>query len=317
MRVAYIGNHVPPFSTENHVTQALRANGHRVVPFQENTPATWMKGAIVKEEPDVVMWTRTWHLPEFPQGELLRDLKAAEIPTVAYHLDRWWGLPREHQVAEEPMFQCDLVVTADGGHPERWAELGIDHVWFPPAVSAAETLRVGRPVPKVFREPLVFVGSWERYHPEWQHRQELIRWLKETYGPRFGIWPRDSRGVRGQPLADLYATAKVAVGDSCMLGPSHNYWSDRIPETLGRGAYLIHPNTPGLDDHYEPGKHLGTWDVGDWDALKAAIDWALDPAHAADVQLIREAGQAHVRATATYEVRMEQLVAVLKDRGML
>lgn len=320
MRVAYIGNFVPPHSTENHVATALRNNGHRVVPFQENAPTTWARGAILKEEPDFVLWTRTWHLPQFHQAGVLRDLRRAKIPTVAYHLDRWWGLSREHQVREEPMFRCDLVVTADGGHDDDWRKAGVEHVWFPPAVLAAETVREGHVMPRRFPEPIVFVGSWQTYHAEWSYRLKLIAWLKATYGRRFGAWPKDRRAVRGQQLVDLYTTARIVIGDSCLVpnrrGPITRYWSDRIPETLGRGGLLVHPVVEGLFDHH-PESGLLTYPLGDFDALREIIDHHSSPTGDATRESIRSRGRLHVQAHHTYEHRMTQLVDVLEKRGML
>ena len=43
-----------------------------------------------------------------------RLLREKGRPIVAFHLDRWWDLNREHQIVDEPYFRCSLVVTADG-----------------------------------------------------------------------------------------------------------------------------------------------------------------------------------------------------------
>lgn len=321
VRVAYIGNHVPPHSTENHVTQALRAIGHRVVQFQENDRRTWMPGIVVREAPDVIMWTKTWTLSEFAQRERLDEWRTLGVPTVMYHLDRWWGLGREHQVFDEPIFRCDLVCTADGGHDDDWKRAGVDHVWFPPAVSQAETQRKGRTLPRMFPEPIVFVGSTGHYHGEWEYRLQLIAWLRATYGRQFGCWPRDARSVRGQPLADLYATARVVVGDSCLCPladgtPIERYWSDRIPETLGRGGFLIHPSVGGLWESYPPAG-LVTYTLGDFATLKALIDHFLDRDNDPARQLIARTGKEHVMAHETYEVRMQRLTALLIERNMV
>jgi hypothetical protein len=44
------------------------------------------------------------------------------------------------------------------------------------------------------------------------------------------------------------------VGD-CIFAGTPNYWSDRLPETCGRGGFLLHPKVEGLDipvATYEP-----------------------------------------------------------------
>lgn len=76
------------------------------------------------------------------------------------------------------------------------------------------------------------------------------------------------------------------IGDSCFAGSPKGayYWSDRIPETLGRGGFLIHPYVDGLGrqfnllEHDEPvtydAGHLAVWDAGDWEALGDLIEWS-------------------------------------------
>lgn len=238
------------------------------------------------------------------------------IPVVGYHLDIWWGLQRQTQVDTEPFFQADMLITADGGHDDLWAEHAVNHVWFPPAVSAREA-DFGTPREEM-RSKLAFVGSWQGgYHEEHQHRHELVRFLKLNYRNICEFWPkRGEHAVRGQALRDLYASVDIATGDSCFAGSGlANYWSDRIPETLGRGGFLMHPYVPGIEAHFEPGVHFASWNAGDWDRLGEDIDYFLD--HPERREEIRHAGREHTLAHHTYDVRMNQLVDLLLERGML
>lgn len=328
LRIGYVGNFGPEHSTENHVRQALEANGHTVLQLQENDRRTWevLADPMVAAEAtvDLVLWTRTgWDWPlhtgwswEFAidmQRRALEQLRRRGVPTVGFHLDRWWGLAREHQVADEPFFTCDLVVTADGGHDDRWTAAGVNHVWMPPAVSRTEALREPRSNARTV-PPVVFVGSWRGYHDEWPYRAELIAWLQRRYRRQVGLYPRGGRAVRGQELVDLYRKATVVVGDSCLAGGATRYWSDRIPETVGRGGFLVHPMVEGLAEHFGP-EHLATYDLGDWDQLGAIIDHHL--AHPELAAATAAAGREHVLAHHTYERRMEQLMAEATDQGLL
>jgi hypothetical protein len=103
--VGYIGNFRPPHSTENHVREALRTLGFRVVTFQEDA-CNWATLAADAESEgcEAVLWTRTWSVPGNPQHAALDGLRAAGIPTVGYHLDRWWGLDREVRSAGNRSF---------------------------------------------------------------------------------------------------------------------------------------------------------------------------------------------------------------------
>lgn len=307
-RVMFIGNFGPAHSTENHLRRAMESHGWTVEQAQENDPATWRRSD--QGEFDFVLWTRTWHLPEFDQLGFLDRCRDLGVPTVAYHLDRWWGLEREHQVTDEPYFAVDLVITADGGHADEWASLFIEHVWFPPAVLGAEASIDGRLRPE-YESPVAFVGSHHQYHGEWPYRMELVAWLGRQYRRVIRFWPQGP-AIRGQDLNDLYASTKVVVGDSCLVAPSNNYWSDRVPETTGRGGFLIHPETPGL---VEAHPHLVTYPVGDFVRLKELIDHYVRN----DEERIEIArlNRAHTLEHHTYERRVAQLEALMTKLGFL
>lgn len=324
MKIAYIGNVGPdsaPHSTENHIARALETLGVKVHPIHEQRFAWSMQG--IPGDVDLVLWTHTHGFaPRKTHGgqwRLLEGLRARGVPSVGVHLDRWWDLDREPQVREEPFFRVDYLATADGGNDDRFAALGIEHHWFPPGVSAAEC-EPGTYRPELASD-IAFVGSWHGgYHRESRHRHELVEWLRTTYGDRCRFWPAlGEPAVRGEDLRDLYASVKVLVGDSCFSGDPRGrfYASDRLPESLGRGGLLVHPDTEGVTDGtlYTSGEHLLTWPAWDWDALRAQIDGAL-----ADEMLRRRvstAGREHVLEHHTYERRMADLLADLAERGLI
>lgn len=323
MRCAYLGNLGPdsaPHSTENHIARALEAASVTVERHHEQRFG-WSKRAV--GDVDFVVWTHTHGFApprtHGAQWRFLEGMRQRGIPTVGLHLDRWWDLDRESQVREEPFFRVDHLATADGGNDDRFAALGIEHHWFPPGISEPEC------APGTFRPELAsdvaFVGSWQGgYHRESKHRYELVQWLRDTYGDRCRFWPAPGEhAVRGSALRDLYASVKVLVGDSCFSGDPRGvkYSSDRIPESLGRGGLLVHPDTPGVTDGtlYTAGEHLLTWPAYDWDALRETIDGAL-----ADDGLrarVSAAGRAHVLANHSYERRVEQLLKTLAEQGLI
>ena len=287
--------------TENHVRQAFERNGHTVIPLQENTPQPWSEPV----DADLVLSTRTgWDWSE-ACGWSQEEAWSNSTPSLSacatrahrrsgFHLDRWWGLDREHQIFDEPFFRCDLMCTADGGHDDQWQLAGINHVWMPPGVSLAECEREPVPRPEYARQPVVWVGSWQHYHPEWVgYRRQLIDTLRRHFRRRFGIYPRGGKAIRGQALRDLYAQALVIVGDSCLVGGATHYLSDRVPESLGRGGFLLHPWVEGvMDEVYTDGEHLVTWQLGEWGRLIELCDYYLR--HDGEREEIRQAGRAHV-----------------------
>lgn len=310
MRIVYIGNHRHAHCTEVHVTASLRGLGHTVYPVQENRlPWRTLPRIVSRQRADLLLWTRTWDVDRGAATAALASLRRAGIPTVSFHLDRWWGLDREFMVHEMPFFRTDHVFTADGGRDEAWAAAGVNHHWLPPGVLAAECEPVD-PDPDRFPEDVVFVGSYPYPHKEWAPvRRALIEGMREHYGPRFGLWPRERQPLRGKDLAALYATAKVVVGDSCLAGGATHYWSDRVPETLGRGGLLVHPEVVGMSDWYHHHGDLLTYPIGDVDQAIKHVDAMLDDPETA--RYIAKTGRATVLGRDTYTHRMKSLLATV------
>lgn len=312
-RVAYLGNFRAPYCTEVHVAASLEALGAEVVRLQEgDVPATEVPDRA--RGCDLFLWTQTYPLAVQmgsiqERWAMLRALAGLGIPTAGFHLDRWWGLGREDQISSEPFFGVDHLFTADGGHDMEWHAAGIPHTWTPPAIYHAEAAP-GR-VQSRYRSDIAFVGAWRGgYHPEWDHRPLLMRHLARQYRRRCRFWPqRSSAPVRGAALQDLYASVRVLVGDSCLAGGATRYWSDRIPETLGRRGFLLHPYVEGIEEHFTDGKHLRLWPLGDFAELDRLIAYYLE--HEAERQAIAEEGWRHVLENHTYKHRMEAVVSAM------
>lgn len=315
LTVAYIGNFRHAWCTEVHVAASLRSLGHTVVQLQEDQ-LQWEQLPELAAQAHLVLWTRTWPAELDRVLPVLARLRDQRIPTVSYHLDRWWGLDREHQVADQPFFHTDLVVSPDGGNDHRWAEAGVRHLYLPPGVYAAECTPVPA-APKSWPHDVVFVGTLPYPHQEWHpYRQQLVDTLRAHFGRRFGHYPvARGRPVRGKALQSLYATAKVVVGDSCLAGGATHYWSDRVPETLGRGGLLIHPEVEGLADWYRsPAMGDGdllTYPLGDFDQVLAWAEWALD--HPTDAREVAEHGRATVLGRDTYAHRMTTVLEHVEE----
>lgn len=232
--------------------------------------------------------------------------------TASFHLDLYLGLQREATLEGDPFWSTGLVLTPDGAPSSEaaFAARGINHIWSPPAVHGPECKR-GAFRPRMAHD-VTFVGSYPYPHPEWPQRNELVEWLSSTYDSGFRRYGGGSTVVRNEPLNDLYASAKIVVGDSCNPpgpdGPFHpRYWSDRLTETLGRGGFLVWPRIDGLEEQgFVDGEHYRLFDFGDFDTLRSIIDHYV--AHPAEARRIADAGQAFVAANHTYQHRMERLL---------
>lgn len=293
---------------------------------------------------DLVLHTMTQgRYPNASECLKLWDLCADKgIPTASVHLDLFYGLSspkdrgpqRQDLPREHPMFRVAHVFTPDGGHDDLWKRDGVNHHWLPPGVSHTECIDVGRDgnglmiLPNALRdEPWLlelvervvngdylvgFAGS-DGYHPEWPHRPQLVAWLRETYGDRFvHIGGSSTPRVTHLALNRIFASVPVWVGDSCLTRPDFPYWSDRVPETWGRGGFLIHPGVDALNEHYGgPDFPTPGWDwvVGDWDALRREIDHYLAYPHQRG--LMRESMAERTRAHDTYVNRVQTMMDVI------
>lgn len=332
MRIAYIGNYTQRHCTEVHLAKTLEKLGHEVVRLQENELSPdWVRNLPVGV--DMVLYTRTWGT--FVKLEDLAALKDMDIPTVSYHLDLYVGLSRKYLhedktldeiLQTDPFWLTDFVFTPDGdpASQEVFERNGVKHFYMRPGVYEDECYMVkpskiktlgtnGDPV-EFDQYDVLFVGGGDTPgsphaygHPEWNYRNELIQWLRDTYGDRFTKFGHPQETIRNEELNQLYADSKVVVGDSVCIDFKHTYyWSDRVCETLGRGGFLIHPYIKGMDEEFIDEKHLVYYEFGDWNGLKAKIDYYVE--HDEEREAIRKAGHEFVKANATYTQRLSQML---------
>lgn len=328
MRLAYLGNFQPdlpadvsartggPWSTEHHVALSLEALGHSVYRLQEGDVRA--RDVPDAADPDLFVWTQTQGLADSGGSAedrvwMVAELRRRGVPTLGIHLDRWWGLEREWRIGVEPFFRLDVVATVDGDNDDRWAAAGVRHVWSPPGVYHGECHR-GTPREE-FRSDVAFVGGWRGYgHREWRpQRSAMIRALRSRYGRRFVCWPQAGQpAIRGPALNDLYASVAVTVGDSCLVGGPGLYCSDRVPETWGRGGFLLHPWTPYVAEAYPLAP---TWPLGDHAELCRLVDYYLDDGDAREQ--CRAQVHAHTVKHHTYKVRLARLLDLMAEQGLL
>lgn len=309
MRFGLIGNHSAPTTTESYVALALETLGHTVHRHQENTTNyPTLAQDLEDQECGVVFWTRTpsYRCDAAEQARFLDDAHARGIITCGLHLDRYWDLAREADIWSHPWFKQTHVMTADGGNDDRFAEAGVNHSWWKPAISATQC-GAGVFTPE-YATDVAFVGS-DRYHPEWPWRHTLLHRLPRMYGHQFRQYGRSGERLEDHQLADAYASIKVVVGDSCLADRSDRYWSNRVVETLGRGGFLVHPRVKGMDEHYTEGEHLVYYDVNQPAQLRAVIDRWLDDEEGR--HRIQAAGMERVMECDTFETRMAEVIGLL------
>jgi hypothetical protein len=325
MKIAYVGNRNnlasdgKSFNTEAHIALSLEKLGQEVVFIQENE---LQPGTLVERvgDADFFLWTRTWK-PSDGVGHVseadLQALKDAGILTVSFHLDKYAGIQRDGGLASDTFWRTDYVFSPEGSIQSKaiFKSHGINQRYLPPGIYEGDCY-ITEPV-EYFKHDVVFVGGGEDYmHPEWPYRAKLVRWLKETYGDRFGKYGHPERTVRGHELNQLYASSKVVIGDSlCKDFFDSYYYSDRMFEVTGRGGMLISPYIPGTTDHFIDRRDIVLYSFDNWAQLKFMIDYYLE--HDDEREAIRLAGHEITKNHNTYTNRMREMIEVLTKEGAL
>lgn len=307
--LVYIGNFGLDYATENHLARDAEALGHTVRRVQEpngGDPRQFFDALErASGDADLVLYTKTYGLPDIAE-QVWRRIEARGTQTASFHLDLYYGLPRQVLIGKDPFWKTGTVFTADGdANTAAYMEAqNVNHRWLPPAVVSDET------APGEWRDEfdfdVVFAGS-RTYHPAWPWRPKLIDGLERRYGERFHHFNRPQ--IRGRDLNDLYASARVVVGDSLCL-PGHSfYWSDRYFETIGRGGFLIAPDVPGLYLYLEDGEHFIGYPPGDLATVCHYIDDYLSMDD--ERSRIAKQGHEHVSEHHTYRQRVTEMLDVL------
>ncbi len=314
--IAFLGNFDVDYTSESHYKKTLEAMGVKVIPLQEGR-ATYIDITRVLPESDMFFWVHTHNFQTPRIEEALLMCKDLKIPSVGYHLDLWLGIEREKDLETDPYWKIDYFFSVD----QRMVDLlnsreDLPKAFFLPAGVFGEECYLGQKR-EGYAHDVIFVGS-RGYHKEWPYRGQLISWLEQTYGPRFAQYGGGGRGtIRGKDLNDLYASAKVVVGDTlCKDFTYPEYLSDRIFETTGRGGFLIHPYIRGMEKHFEllgKEKEVQAYPFGDFEHLKYAIDYYLQ--NNEEREAIRLRGHKRTRLNHTYTKRLEQLIKTVENEN--
>jgi spore maturation protein CgeB len=314
MKVLHVGTFTCP--NAESISQALEAEGVSVTRVEESSVSA----------DDVVSMARghDWLLCE--EGRLKNDhwsskdgknhiegyfqkvIDEAGVPIVSWLTNIFMGVePREIEVKHNPIFQADVVFSTDGGHEEAFKAAGVVHVPLRQGIDVREAYIANGDYPT--RAQIGFIGSV--YDNIWPYRKKLVDWLAATYGDKFEHFGQDGK-IRHDELNRLCATLKIVVGDSVR---SPRYWSNRIYEITGRGGFIIHPMTEGLDEEFTPYEHFIPYEYGDFKGLKEKIDYFLT--HDAEREKIRLAGFEHCKTNHTYGHRVREMLKVLRERGII
>tara|TARA_R100001015_G_C4633618_1_gene198862 strand:- start:4378 stop:5343 length:966 start_codon:yes stop_codon:yes gene_type:complete len=280
MKIAFIAKFSKIYDEEGKAL-SLERLGHTVYRFNETTfnqdPLTNNINSLLSLTPDVVIFTKL-RVPN--AGDVIKILKENNILTVSWFPDycfKWnQGLLQNNESC--PISNADLLLIPDGINEDLFNKLNIEKHCVRQDIYDEFCYR-GTPIDNLNKD-ILFVGTTE--HAIYEHRRPLINFLKNTYGDKFlHLGGSNSDEVRNRDLNDIIASVKVVIGDS-LYNPY--YWSNRIYETIGRGGFMLHSYTEGIDEEYKVGEHFDTYHTYgenkwgrniDFDDLKSKIDFYL------------------------------------------
>lgn len=315
MNITYVGNFSLDFTTETHIYKSLEKMGHRVTRIQETPEANpgWINN--VPADTDLFLFTRTWG--NMVTLEDLAILKERGIPTASYHLDLYVGLARSSGIETDPFWRTEYVFSADGDPDSQkfFESKGVNHYYLPPAVFDQECYIAPRNDDIRLQGDVIFVGGGAEYgHPEWPYRHKLVKHLEETYGQRYKKFGHPQLSVRGAELNQLYSNAKIAVGDSVNIGFHHKrYTSDRLFESIGRGAFTIYPYIEGVAEMFPEDLRGIFYQYDDFEELDRLINYYLT--HEFEREELRTKLHEFVKASQTYLNRLQELLDTLSGLG--
>jgi hypothetical protein len=313
MKIGFLGNFQVDYSSESHYLKTFRKLGHEVITYQEPTTASAIRESVF--DCDIFFWVHTHNWYTAGIEGLIQELKERKIPIVGYHLDLWLGIERQKDLETDPYWTIDYFFCTDKLMVEYLnSKEGKPKSFYLPAGVFEDECYFGEKRPEL-EQDVVFVGS-RGYHPEWVYRPQLIEWLEATYGNRFTQWGGGGKGtIRGKDLNDLYASAKIVVGDTLCKGFNYPYYfSDRLFEATGRGAFMIFPYIKGIEDNFKiegSDRELITYKFGDFEGLKRTIDYYLD--NEAERELIKLRGNLRARTDHTYTKRLQYLLETIQN----
>ncbi|MDX2139676.1 MAG: glycosyltransferase [Chloroflexota bacterium] len=213
----------------------------------------------------------------------------------------------------------DLVLASDYYHGIQWQELGAPRMVSLPIVACDPDFH--RPYPLTDDErqqygcDIAFVGTLVPDHL-YSRRVRALEALRDF---DLGIWsvhevPASLRrfvrgGALGEQAQRILSASKICFnthGDFVFYGGNI-----RLFEVGGAGIFQITDDLPGVREWFTPGENIVTYN--NEDDLRAKVAYYLQ--HEDERARIAAAGQVHVYAQHTYDVRAARLEELLAELG--
>lgn len=274
---------------------------------------------FVNQPFDLVEAVRLWqpdllflqlHSAEQVNATMIAAARAAkpDMAVVAWNGDAWSRHLLEPGVIEA-LRLCDVQLAVNASVFAKYDELGIKaRYWQCAAEPVEETALPNAPSHDV----LILANAYSK------ERREFVHTAHKTLtadGFDVGIygsgWGGREKGQTTYNFAASYALAKnarITLGDN-QFPEYYGFVSNRVFEALNAGgALLLHQRIPGVQEYtgITPGEHYIEWtDIPD---LLAKCEYWLHPDRDEERRAIAKRAQEFVRATNSFENRVDQLI---------
>jgi len=182
----------------------------------------------------------------------------------------------------------DLVLSTDGSSSVAYQKAGINRKWLLQAVNP----------------------EWYEIIHHYQKKRE-VAFIGGNYGTRPKLFAELSNnfdfqhfngGYRGIEHSKICATSKIMVADNA-VNNLPGYWSNRVYLHLASGAFVLHPNVPGMNKIFQDKVHLVYYNDREDLIRKIRYYLSLDGKR----NSIAKAGHELVMNNHTWDVRVKEL----------
>lgn len=208
----------------------------------------------------------------------------------------------------------DLILTSFPHYINRFKEIGVASQYFPLAFEKD----ILNKIPYQKREyDVVFVGGFSKYH---QRSLENLEYLANNV--KLDVWGYGAKKLDlnspilknyhgqnswGKEMYQIFARSKIVINRH--VDAAENYANNmRLFEATGMGALLITDQKTNIADFFIPGKEIVTYK--DKKELLSKTKYYLK--NETERQRIAKAGQSRTLKNYNYQIRMRQLIKILK-----
>lgn len=296
MKIIYVANHHQRSGNDDEgaITHALRVLGHEVLCFEERRP----QKAVKERGVDFVLfhhWRTAYayiHLFTAPKVMWYFDLVDAKDRSVAPRTQRRITL------ITETMKSVQAAFFTDGD----WAAANTTKKAFHLSQGADERI-VGKGTRSPGVPPLLFTGM---RLGNGSGRVAFVEEMSTRYGDSFLHLTQDYR----EELRNYIASTEVVM---CPSSPvTDRYWSNRVYNAAGFGGCILHPYSAGLAEHFEEHEVATYRNV---EEMHTMIDFLLK--NRPNRELLSENALARVQEEHLYRHRVEKMLSILKEQGIV